>query len=114
MQTTDSKALSDPPLWKEEDGWVVLDPPKDSEVVERLAKQEDWTNVHYMTRPDLAQQEKQWFREAYNSPTKLYPPEKFLLKRGGKKSINPLSYLSQHCVLWSSAALNTMILTRVF
>ncbi|XP_061167409.1 ATP synthase F(0) complex subunit B1, mitochondrial-like isoform X1 [Saccostrea echinata] len=83
VQTTDSKAPSDPPLWKEEDGWVVLDPPTDSQVVEKLAKQEDWTNVHYMTRPDLSQQEKQWFREAYNSPTKLYPPEKFLLKRGG-------------------------------
>lgn len=81
VQTTGSKGEA--PLWNEEDGWVVLDPPSDTAVVERLAKQEDWSNVHYITRPDLSQQEKQWFKEAYKSPYKLYPPEKFLLKRGG-------------------------------
>lgn len=92
VQPTDSKvATSEPPLWKEEDGYIVLDPPTDGQVVERLAKQEDWSNVHYMTRPDLSPQEKQWFREAYNSPYKLYPPEKFLLKRGGNNTLS-ISY----------------------
>lgn len=82
VQATGSKGEA--PLWNEEDGWVVLDPPSDTAVVERLAKQEDWSNIHYLTRPDLSQQEKQWFKEAYKSPYKPYPPEKFLLKRGGK------------------------------